>query len=114
MNPRMPKTSDATPIIATGPLAKETPRRGRAVSSYRSSVRAIALVLLEAVITRIPARGRAHASACVLLTLLLPATAAAAPFTELPFRSVPTAAVCVRATGVPGELLRWTRGGVEL
>src|SRR4051794_15189551 len=114
MNPRMPSANDARPITATGPLASETPRRGRTVSSYLSSVRAIACILLEAVISRIPRRGREHAFASVLLTLALPASAAAAPFEELPFRTVPTAALCLRATGVPGELLRWTRGGVEL
>src|SRR3954465_11870030 len=33
---------------------------------------------------------------------------------ELPFRAVADGAHCVRATGLPGELLRWTPAGVEL
>src|SRR3954452_19971913 len=114
MKPRMPSASEAMPMMATGPLASETPRRGGTVSSYLSLLRAISVVLLEAVTWRIPARARLHACAFIGLTLGLPAVAAAAPFGELPFRTVPTSAVCVRATGVPGELLRWTRGGVEL
>ena len=102
------------PRMATGPFASETPRRGGTVSSYFSSVVAIALVLLEAVGSRFPARRRLHACGFAALTLAVPATAAAAPFGELPFREVPSAAVCVRATGVPGELLRWSRGGFTL
>jgi hypothetical protein len=48
------------------------------------------------------------------LLLAAPSTAAAAPFGELPFRAVSGAAYCVRATGMPGELVRWTSGGLEL
>jgi hypothetical protein len=48
------------------------------------------------------------------LLLAAPASASAAPFGELPFRPVESGATCLRATGVPGELVRWTRGGVEL
>jgi len=48
------------------------------------------------------------------LTIALDGPASAAPFAELPFRPVPGAAVCVRATGMPGELVRWTARGVEL
>src|SRR6478736_5578624 len=114
MKPRMPSASAATPKMATGPFANETPRRGGTVSSYFSTVVAIAVVLLEAFVSRFPCRRRLHACASAVLTLALPATAAAAPFEELPFREVPTAAVCVRATGVPGELLRWSRGGITL
>ena len=33
-NPRMPSASAAMPMIATGPFASDTPRRGGAVSSY--------------------------------------------------------------------------------
>src|SRR3954447_17613946 len=114
MKPRMPSASEAMPMMATGPLASETPRRGGTVSSYLSLLRTISVVLLEAVTWRIAARARLHACAFIGMTLGLPAVAAAAPFRGLPFRTVPTAAVCVRATGVPGELIRWTRGGVEL
>src|SRR4051794_6220163 len=49
-----------------------------------------------------------------LALLLVPAPAGAAPFGELPFRTVPTAAVCVQATGAPGELSRWTPGGITV
>src|SRR3954454_13380042 len=47
------------------------------------------------------------------LLLLMPATADAAPFGELPFQSLPGPARCLRATGVPGELVRWAPDGVE-
>lgn len=46
--------------------------------------------------------------------LLTPARAAAALFGELPFRPVAGVATCLRATGAPGELVRWTPGGIEL
>ena len=59
-------------------------------------------------------RGLACASTALIFLPWFAAPAGAAPFGELPFRSVPTAAVCVRATGVPGELIRWTRGGATL
>jgi hypothetical protein len=48
------------------------------------------------------------------LLLVLPATAGAAPFGELPLQPVPGAARCLRATGVPGELLRWAPDGAEV
>ena len=48
------------------------------------------------------------------LLLASPASAAAAPFGELPFRPVTGSATCLRATGAPGELMRWIRGGVEV
>src|SRR4051812_2953712 len=44
------------------------------------------------------------------LLLVAPAGAAAAPFGELPFRAVSGPATCLRATGVPGELVRLARG----
>ncbi|MDA0161422.1 hypothetical protein OM076_14185 [Solirubrobacter ginsenosidimutans] len=49
-----------------------------------------------------------------LLLAAVPGTAHAAPFGELPFRPVDGAANCLRTTGLPGELSRWTSGGVEL
>ncbi len=45
--------------------------------------------------------------------LLVPATAVAAPFGELPFSATGTAATCLRATGAPGELVRSSRTGVR-
>ena len=55
---------------------------------------------------------RVHACASTLLYFWsAPATRRRRAFGELPFRTVPTAAVCVRATGVPGELVRWSKGG---
>ncbi len=47
------------------------------------------------------------------LLLAAPASASAAPFGELPFRPVDSSAACLQATGAPGELMRWTRDGVE-
>jgi hypothetical protein len=55
---------------------------------------------------------RALIAAAVLLAL--PVTASAAPFGELPFRPVGGAATCLRATGAPGELVRWVAGGAEV
>jgi hypothetical protein len=49
-----------------------------------------------------------------LLLAAMPGTAFAAPFGELPFRPVDGAANCLRTTGLPGELSRWTARGVEL
>src|SRR3954469_21709808 len=49
----------------------------------------------------------------IALLLAAPGTAAAS-FGELPFRPVDDGAQCVRATGLPGELLRWTPAGGEL
>ncbi len=40
------------------------------------------------------------------LVALVPGTASAAPFGELPFRAVSGAATCLHATGAPGELVR--------
>jgi hypothetical protein len=48
------------------------------------------------------------------LLALVPATVSAAPFGELPFRPVSGAATCLRATGAPGELVRWVASGAEL
>lgn len=48
------------------------------------------------------------------LLALAPATAAAAPFGELPFTPTTGPATCLRPTGTPGELVRWTSGGAEL
>ena len=48
------------------------------------------------------------------LVLAAPGTAVAAPFGELPFRPVSGAATCLRATGAPGELVRWVRDGAEV
>ncbi len=48
------------------------------------------------------------------LVALVPGTASAAPFGELPFRAVSGAATCLRATGTPGELVRSTSTGVQL
>jgi hypothetical protein len=45
--------------------------------------------------------------------LLAPATAAAAPLGELPFRPLGSEAVCLRATGAPGELVRATKQGLQ-
>ncbi|HEY6889262.1 MAG TPA: hypothetical protein VI300_15820, partial [Solirubrobacter sp.] len=42
------------------------------------------------------------------------APAAAAPFGELPFRPVRSAAVCLAPTGEAGTLVRWAPGGAEL
>src|SRR5690242_1638966 len=44
--------------------------------------------------------------ALAVLALFAPATASAAPFGELPFQPVKGPAVCLQATGAPGELLR--------
>jgi len=45
---------------------------------------------------------------------LAPAAASAAPFGEPPFTPVSGEATCLRATGVPGELVRWTSTGARL
>jgi len=47
-------------------------------------------------------------------TLALAGPAEAASLNELALREVPQRAVCVRATGVPGELVRWEKGGMAL
>jgi len=46
--------------------------------------------------------------------LVVPASASAAPFGELPFSAADTGATCLRATGAPGELARSTRSGTRL
>jgi len=48
------------------------------------------------------------------LLVLVPATASAAPFGELPFRPVSGTATCLRATGTPGELVRQSEQTVQL
>jgi hypothetical protein len=53
------------------------------------------------------------AGALVLL-LLAAAPARADTFGELPFQPVAGVATCLRATGAPGEIARWTEEGVEL
>jgi hypothetical protein len=55
----------------------------------------------------------------LLAALVLALFAAAAParadsFGELPSRPVSGVATCLRVTGMPGELARWTKDGVEL
>ncbi len=52
--------------------------------------------------------------AALALTLAAPASAAAAGFGELPLQTVQPGAVCVRATGAPGELVRWTPRGARI
>ncbi len=52
--------------------------------------------------------------AAAVLALLAAAPARADTFGELPFRPVAGVATCVRATGAPGELSRWTKDGIEL
>ena len=47
------------------------------------------------------------------LSILAASPASAAPFGELPFQPLQPAARCLRATGVPGELVRWAPDGVE-
>jgi hypothetical protein len=47
------------------------------------------------------------------LALLAPAPAAAAPFGERPFRTVVGSAMCLRATGAPGELVWSTEASVR-
>jgi len=50
----------------------------------------------------------------VACALLAPASAAAAGFGALPALPVEPAGRCLRATGAPGELVRWRAGGAEL
>ena len=49
----------------------------------------------------------------LLILATLPAAAGAAPFGELPFQPVAPAARCLRATGAPGEVVRWAPDGAE-
>src|ERR1700761_6434531 len=46
--------------------------------------------------------------------LLAPAAATAAPFGVTPFVPVEPTATCLRATGVPGELIRATATGSQI
>lgn len=50
----------------------------------------------------------------LLAMLAFPASAEAAPYGTLPFTRLPDGSACVSPTGAPGEILRWTEGGVEL
>jgi len=45
--------------------------------------------------------------------LLLPASAAAAPFAELSFQTLAGGASCLRAAGAPGQLVAWAPGGAR-
>ncbi len=49
----------------------------------------------------------------LLLLVSLPAAADAAPFGELPVQPVASPARCLRATGAPGEVVRWAPEGAE-
>ena len=49
----------------------------------------------------------------LLILATLPAAAAAAPFGELPVQPVQNPARCLRATGTPGEVVRWAPQGAE-
>jgi hypothetical protein len=50
----------------------------------------------------------------VAAALLVPASASAAPFGELPFQSLSRGAGCMRATGMPGEIVSWTPIGARM
>jgi hypothetical protein len=50
----------------------------------------------------------------LLVVLVLPSSAAAAPLGELPFQPVRAGAACLAPTGAPGELSRWAEGGAEI
>jgi hypothetical protein len=52
--------------------------------------------------------------AALAFLLLAAAPAQADPFGELPYRQLSGVATCLRPTGVPGELTRWTKDGFEL
>ena len=49
----------------------------------------------------------------LLILAAMPAAAEAAPFGELPPVAVTNAARCLRATGAPGEVVRWAPQGAE-
>ncbi len=49
----------------------------------------------------------------LVFAALAPASAGAAPFDEPPLEPVTGAATCLRATGAPGELVRWTSTGAS-
>jgi hypothetical protein len=66
MKPSTPSASEAMPITATGPLARETPLRALGVSSYLSVAM---VILLEALLGAFPPgaalkRGRQRMSPC--------------------------------------------------
>jgi len=54
------------------------------------------------------------ASLVLLIALVVPGLAAAAPLGELPFQRVSHGAACLAPTGAPGELSRWAEGGAEV
>jgi hypothetical protein len=49
----------------------------------------------------------------LLILAMLPAAAGAAPFGDLPVQPASASARCLRATGAPGEVVRWAPGGAE-
>ena len=49
----------------------------------------------------------------LLILAATPAAASAAPFGELPPLTVASPARCLRATGAPGEVVRWAPGGAD-
>src|SRR4051812_33419437 len=49
----------------------------------------------------------------LLILAIAPAAAEAAPFGELPLQPVKDPARCLRATGAPGEVVRWAPEGAE-
>ncbi len=53
------------------------------------------------------------AALTLALAVLAPASASASPLGEPPSTPVSGAATCLRATGVPGELVRWTSTGAR-
>ena len=59
-------------------------------------------------------RAAALGAFALFAALALPASAAAAPFGELPFQHAPAGTTCLAATGAPGELSRWAEAGMEL
>src|SRR4051812_5237233 len=70
-------------------------------------------------LTDCPGSSRARRVATMLrlalvLLLLMPAAAEAAPFGELPAQPVANPARCLRATGTPGDVVRWAPDGAEI
>src|SRR4051794_8020716 len=53
------------------------------------------------------------AALTLVLSVLAPASASAARFGEPPFTALSSSATCLRATGLPGELVRWTGTGAS-
>jgi hypothetical protein len=49
----------------------------------------------------------------LIILAATPAAASAAPFGELSPLTVNNPARCVRATGAPGEVVRWAPGGAD-